>query len=109
MMDEGILTAALGSLTLYLLIGALSIFVWLTIRSMNIRTFQFQISLFIIIWIIGEIVDLLQRQNLLLFLSHETGMKIHVLAMAIFSAMLWIRFYLSVKQGKKIKDSLRDI
>jgi hypothetical protein len=104
MTEEGILFSVMGSITFDLLIVALSIFAWLTIRSMNIRTFQFQISVLLIIWIIGEIVDLLQRENLFSFLSNDAGMKIHLLAMAIFSGMLWTRFYLSVKSGKKIKD-----
>jgi chromate transport protein ChrA len=38
--------------TIILLLASLSIFVWLAARSKDIRSFQFQISIFIIIWIL---------------------------------------------------------
>ncbi len=97
-----------GGLTLILLVVALGIFLWLTIKSKNIKSFQFQISLFIVIWIVGEAADLLQgRQVGIRFplYSQEIGQYIHVLAMGLFSAMLWIRFYRSMKTGKKIEGN----
>jgi bacteriorhodopsin len=98
-----------GNLTLVLLVIALGIFVWLTARSRNIKTFQFQISIFIIIWITGEIVDLLGEEGVVeLFSTSEIGIYVHVFAMAMFSAMLWIRFYLSEKSGKRIADTLQE-
>jgi bacteriorhodopsin len=110
-MTEDVLLFSLsfGNLTLVLLVIALGIFVWLTARSRNIRSFQFQISLFILIWIIGEIVDLLGEEGVVeLFSISEIGIYVHVLAMAMFSVMLWIRFYLSEKSGKKIADTLQE-
>jgi hypothetical protein len=108
MQEEEILFSLLSSLTLVLLIIALGIFAWLTARSRDIKSFQFQISLFIVIWIVGEIVDLLHEEGvILLFSSQETGQYIHVLAMGMFSAMIWTRFYLSRKSGKKMADSLQ--
>jgi bacteriorhodopsin len=85
------------------------VFVWLTARSRNIRSFQFQISIFIVIWVTGEIVDLLGEEGTKLFSDSETGMYIHVLAMAMFSAMIWIRFVMSEKKGKKLADSIEDV
>jgi bacteriorhodopsin len=88
---------------------ALGIFAWLTTRSRNIKSFQFQISIFILIWMIGEIVDLLGEEGVVeLFSTSEIGAYVHVLAMAMFSAMLWIRFYLSGKSGKRIADALQE-
>lgn len=108
-MIEDLLFFSLDSLTLFLLVVALGIFVWLTARSRNIKSFQFQISMFILIWITGEIVDLLGEEGVVeLFSTSEIGMYVHVLAMAMFSAMLWIRFYLSEKSGKKIADTLQE-
>ncbi len=109
-MTEAVLFSSyFGNLTLVLLVIALGIFVWLTARSRNIKTFQFQISIFIIIWIIGEIVDLLGEEGVVeLFSTSEIGIYIHVFAMAMFSAMLWIRFYLSEKSGKRIADTLQE-
>lgn len=103
------LISAFGSLTFVLLVIALGIFVWLTARSRNIRSFQFQISIFILIWIIGEFIDLLGEEGVIeLFSNSELGMYVHVLAMAIFSSMIWIRFYISEKTGKKLSDTLRE-
>jgi uncharacterized membrane protein SirB2 len=108
-MIEDLLFISLDNLTLVLLVIALGIFVWLTARSRNIKSFQFQISMFILIWITGEIVDLLGEEGVVeLFSTSEKGMYVHVLAMAMFSAMLWIRFYLSQKSGKRIADALQE-
>ena len=107
--DLVLFSSPFGNLTLVLLVIALGIFVWLTARSRNIKSFQFQISIFILIWIIGEIVDLLGEERVVeLFSTSEIGIYVHVLAMAIFSSMLWIRFYLSEKSGKRIADTLQD-
>jgi uncharacterized membrane protein SirB2 len=107
--DLVLFSSPFGNLTLVLLVIALGIFVWLTARSRNIKSFQFQISIFILIWIIGEIVDLLGEERVVeLFSTSEIGIYVHVLAMAIFSSMLWIRFYLSEKSGKRIADTLQE-
>jgi hypothetical protein len=88
---------------------ALGVFAGLTTRSRNIKSFQFQISIFILIWITGEIVDLLGEERVVeLFSISEIGVYVHVLAMAMFSAMLWIRFYLSERSGKRIADALQE-
>ena len=46
--------------TIVLLLVTFSIFVWLAAQSKNIRSFQFQISIFIIIWVLGGIAYILQ-------------------------------------------------
>ena len=108
-MIEDIVFSSFGSLTIILLVIALGIFVWLTARSRNIKSFQFQISLFILIWIIAEIIDLLGEEGVIeLFSTSDIGMYVHVLAMAMFSAMIWIRFYLSDKSGKRMADALQE-
>ncbi|MFY9796713.1 MAG: hypothetical protein WAJ93_13580, partial [Candidatus Nitrosopolaris sp.] len=50
----------LDSFTIILLLAALGIFVWLAAKSKDIRTFQFQISIFIIIWVLGQVAGSLQ-------------------------------------------------
>src|SRR5919199_7002468 len=108
-MIEDIVFSSFGSLTLILLVVALGIFAWLAIRSRNIKSFQFQISIFILIWMTGEIVDLLGEEGVVeLFSTSEIGAYVHVIAMAMFSAMLWIRFYLSERSGKRIADALQE-
>jgi hypothetical protein len=108
-MIEDIVFSSFGSLTLILLVIALGIFVWLTARSRNIKSFQFQISVFILIWVTAEIIDLLGEEGVIeLFSTSDIGMYVHVLAMAMFSAMIWIRFYLSEKSGKRMADALQE-
>ena len=109
MREDVLFSSSFGNLTLFLLVIALGVFVWLTARSRNIKSFQFQISMFILIWITGEIVNLLGEEGVVeLFSISEIGIYVHVLAMAMFSAMLWIRFYLSEKSGKRIADALQE-
>ncbi len=98
-----------GNITLLLLTIALGIFVWLTARSRSLKSFQFQISMFILIWIAGEIVDLLvENGEMALISNNEIGLYVHVLAMTTFTAMLWIRFYASEKMGRKIADEFQE-
>jgi len=98
------------NLTFVLLVISLGIFVWLTARSRNIKSFQFQISIFILIWIIGEIVDFIGEGEGVfeLFPTSKIGMYVHVLAMAMFSAMIWIRYYIAEKRGKRMADALQE-
>ena len=87
---------------------ALGIFAWLAAKSRNVKSFQFQISLFILIWIIGEIIDLMGEEGFIQQLSTgDLDMYIHLLGMATFSAMLWIRFFMSEKRGKRLEDTFQ--
>src|ERR1041385_7122529 len=90
-----------------LLAIALGMFGWLAARSRSIRSFQFQLSVFIVIWIVGEIIDLMGEEGIIPELSTgNLAMYIHLLAMGVFSTMLWARFYFSRKSGKRISDSI---
>jgi hypothetical protein len=108
MMTDAGMSLSTGGLTLVLLVVALGIFAWLAVKSRSVRSFQFQLSLFIVIWIAGEIVDLIHEQDAMLLPYHNAGLYVHVLAMGLFSAMLWTRFYLSKKSGKKMADSMQE-
>lgn len=108
-MSDYLLSGSAVGLTFVLLIIAMGLFVWLTLRSKGIRSFQFQLSLFIVIWILGEIAGLLQGVGAVnLIASVETGLYIHVTAMALFAVMLWTRFYLARKAGKTLADSIQE-
>ena len=102
-MTEGLLS--LGNTTLILLALALIIFSWLAAQSRNFRRFQFQISVFVVIWIIGEIIDLLEENNIIETGIEELGMQIHLVSMVYLSCMLWLRYYFSKKGGKKMIES----
>src|SRR5215472_3625005 len=76
----GTLLLLMDNITTALLFVALGIFVWLAVLSKNIRTFQFQISIFIIIWIFGEIAGILRDSGIisLSVLQGDVGLEIHV-------------------------------
>ena len=100
-------------LTIILLFIALSIFIWLAVRSRGITTFQFQISIFILIWILGEIIGVLQEYQMVLLSSlfnwlPNISLQIHLSSMIFLSVMLWARFYHSERRQKKLIDDLSD-
>jgi hypothetical protein len=106
--SPGTLLLLMNSITIILLLGALGIFVWLAARSKNIRSFQFQLSIFIIIWILGDMVGILHDNGVVVFsaLQSDVGSGIHVVSMVFLSLMLWLRYYYSERSGKKIIEDL---
>lgn len=97
----------MNSVTIILLLIALGMFLWLAARSRNVRTFQFQLSIFIVIWIVGDIVSILNDNGIIVFsyapiLQGNVGSEIHVVSMVFFSMMLCLRFYYSERSGQKI-------
>jgi hypothetical protein len=106
--SPGTLLLLMNSITIILLLGALGIFVWLAARSKNIRSFQFQLSIFIIIWILGDMVSILHDNGIVVFsaLQSDVGSGIHVVSMVFLSLMLWLRYYYSERSSKKIIEDL---
>ena len=87
--------------TIFLLVISLAVFSWSALSSRSLRKFQFQMSIFIIIWIIGELIRFLQEENIFTLIGvGDLGTVLHTIAMIFFSLMLWIRFYYSRKSGK---------
>ena len=97
-----------SNITIFLLLVALGIFVWLVARSMRIRSFQFQMSIFLIIWILGEITSSLQDSGLVILaaLQGDIGLEVHTVSMIFFSVMLWLRFFYSERSGKRVIEGL---
>jgi hypothetical protein len=109
--DGGSSNSIASGLSIILLFIALSIFIWLAIRSKGITNFnfQFQISLFIIIWILGEIIGILQEYKTLIFAwLPDISLQIHLLSMIFLSVILWIRFLNSERGQKRIIDDISD-
>ena len=98
----GTLLIVANYITIILLLVALGLFVWLAMRSKNIRSFQFQMSIFLLVWILGEIADTLQDNGIVIFsvLQGNVGLQIHVISMIFFSTILWLRFYYSERSSK---------
>jgi hypothetical protein len=88
--------------TMIFLLAALSIFVWLAVRSKDIRSFQFQISIFIIIWVLGGVVYILQDSEIIMSpLQAHIGLELHVLSLIFLSVMIWVRFFYSQRNRKR--------
>jgi hypothetical protein len=95
---------SMSDITFILSLISLVIFVWLAIRSKNIKVFQFQISIFIAVYILGE---MLENNRIAIFstLPPDIGSQIHVGSAIFFTIMIWFRFYYAEKRGKKMVES----
>ena len=93
--------------TITLLLAALSIFVWLAVRSKDIRSFQFQISIFIIIWVLGGVAYILQDSGIVVVspLQGDIGLEINVVSLVFLSIMVWLRFYYSQSSRKRMIEA----
>jgi len=67
----------MSNITVILLLVALGIFVWLVVRSKSIRSFQFQMSIFLVVWILGEIAGSLRDNRIIVFtaLQGDIGLE----------------------------------
>ena len=101
----------MNNITLILLLIALTMFAWLAVRSRSIRSFQFQISIFIVVWILGELVNTLGENGIAIFSSlyEDIGLQVHLVSMILFTIMLWVRFYYSQRSRKKMVDNIDNI
>lgn len=95
--------------TLILLLVAVSIFAILAARSKSIRRFQFQISVFILIWIASELVETLHEVGLFqLGEIEDYGYLIHIGSMVFIAVMLWVRFQRSRAGLREMLGSEKD-
>lgn len=95
--------------TIILLFIGLGIFGAVVFINKNYKSFQFSISIFIIIWIVGEIFQHHVQGDLGSISYEELGMTIHVISMLTFSLIIWIRFYQARRAGKNISESIESI
>jgi len=107
-LNSGIFLLFMNNITIILLLIALGIFVWQVSRSKSIRSFQFQMSIFLVVWILGEIVGNLKDNGIIVFpaLQGNIGLEIHVVSMVLFGLMLWLRFYYAERSGKKMIEDV---
>ncbi len=95
---------SMSDITFILSLIPLIIFVWLAVRSKNIKSFQFQISIFIAVYILGELIEN-NRITIFSTLPPNLGSQIHVGSAIFFTVMMWFRFYYAEKRGKKMIES----
>jgi bacteriorhodopsin len=95
-------------LTLVLLVVSVAIFGYLAVRSRSVRSFQFQISVFVLIWMLGEIVNVLLQQGIVVLPGalQELGYEIHLSSMVFFGAFLYTRYYYSRRRGKRLVENV---
>jgi hypothetical protein len=93
---------SMSYVTLVLSIIPLGIFIWLAARSKNIRVFQFQISIFIAVYILGEIIE----NSRITVLPPDIGPQIHVGSAIFFTILVWFRFYYAEKSSNKMIESI---
>ena len=94
-----------SNLTLIILFALLAIFGWLVIRYRNIKNFEFQIFVFIVIYIIGEILEDYKIPSLSASLP-SLGSQLHLIAAAFLAIMLWFRLYYVRSSGHRMIDKL---
>lgn len=95
-------------LTFFLLLICVALFGYLAIRSRNVRSFQFQISIFVLIWTIGEFANVLLFNGVIYlpYSFEEVGYEIHLGSMIFFSVFLYSRYYYSRKRGKHLIENV---
>ena len=98
---------SMTDITFILSLISFIIFVWLALRSKSIKAFQFQISIFIAVYILGEIIE---NNRIAIFstLPPDIGSQIHIGSAIFFTIMVWFRFYYAEKRGKKMVESDTD-
>jgi D-alanyl-lipoteichoic acid acyltransferase DltB (MBOAT superfamily) len=86
---------------------SLIFFGWSSIKSWSIKNFQFLISLFIGLYIIGELFEIKQL-SIFLSLPEGLGSQIHAGATIFLTVVIWMRLYYSQKSIKSLEDTPRD-
>lgn len=97
-----------SNLTLIILFASLAIFGWLAIRYRNIKNFEFQIFVFIIVYIVGEILEDYKIPSLAASLPY-LGSQLHLIAAAFLAIILWFRLYYVRSSGRKTMDKLEPV
>ena len=104
--DGGFLFSMSG-LTLILLFMSLGVFGWLAIRYRNIRSFEFQISIFITSYVVGEIMEDYRMPFLSSF--PYIGSQIHIASAVLLAMILWLRLYSARKGGRSMIDKVEPV
>jgi len=100
------LAPIVGDFTLILLLIAVGIFGSLAIQSKSLKSFQFQVSVIVFVWIIGEIIDILNDMRIIEF--ELLPRFVHLAAMVLIGLIFWLRFYYAKRSGRKIIEDIHD-
>jgi hypothetical protein len=97
-----------GLLTIIMLLVTLAIFGLITARYRNIRRFEFQISIFILLYIIGEIFEVYKFPILSTSLPY-IGPQFHITAALFLAVMLWLRLCSVRRNEYKMTDKFESV
>ena len=86
----------------------LAIFGLITTRYRNIRRFEFQIFIFILLYIIGEIFEVYKFPTISTSLPY-IGPQFHIAAALFLAVMLWLRLYSSRRNEYKMIDKFESV
>lgn len=98
-----------SNLTLILLFVAIGIFASLAVQSKSVKSFQFHITIILLIWIVGQIMS--QTDNFGIAELHALDILpaiLHMIAMALIGIVFWLRYYYSRLSGRKLIDDVLD-
>jgi hypothetical protein len=95
-------------LTIIMLLMTLAIFGLITTRYRNIRRFEFQIFIFILLYIIGEIFEVYKFPILSTSLPY-IGPQLHITVALFLAIMLWLRLYSSRRNEYKMIDKFESV
>lgn len=99
------------NITLILIFVPLIFFLWISVHSKNIKSYHFQIFVFILLYFIGGILENnVFRNYLFSYIPSDLGSQIHVIAAIFFMLIVILRFYNAKQKNKEIMDDskLRD-
>lgn len=91
-----------------MLLVTLVIFGLITARYRNIRRFEFQISIFILLYIIGAIFEVYKFPILSISLPY-IGPQFHITAALFLAVMLWLRLYSVRRNEYKMIDKFESV
>ena len=97
-----------SGLTLIILFMVLAVFGWLAIRYRNIKRFEFQMSIFIMVYVLGEILEDYKIPSLSTSLPY-VGSQIHIVSAVFLATILWHRLYSVKNSGREMIDKLESV
>jgi hypothetical protein len=97
----------MSGLTLVILFMSLAVFGWLAIRYRNIRSFEFQISIFITTYVVGEMIEDYKMPFLSAF--PYIGSQIHIASAVLFAMILCLRLYSARMGGRSMIDKVESV
>jgi len=103
-----LLVSIFTNVTILLLLGAFAVFGILALQHKKIKSFQFQMSMVLLVLIVSEIIDAFFDFNYIQNHSLEhVGSIIHVISMAGIAIIFWGRFVHAKKSQTRLVDEIQ--